>query len=443
MSSKTRNRLLESLRPKIDECVHCGFCLPTCPTYAETGRETESPRGRIYLIKALADGRIDPSEHILAPLDRCLDCRACETACPSGVQYGAILEGARAATESSRSRPPLERFLRWFAFEQILPHRKRLRAALRFGKLLRDAGTLDVLQHTGIESWLPPAARAALQLVPAGVDTRRTFADEMAKRGRDRDLQPILPLRGTVALLHGCIMDLTHTEVHRASASVLRANGFAVRPVPAQTCCGALHVHAGRPATARRLARANGLAFQSAAVDAVIVNASGCGAQLHEYPELLRGDDLSYATACWTSQVTADLAAFLDDRGLRPPPRPVRRIAVYDAPCHQFHAQRVTEAPLRLLRAIPGLELRELEESEWCCGSAGIYNLTQPAMADRLLDRKIAHLRASGADLVVTSNPGCQLQLQLGIHRHGLNIEVEHLATTLARAYLPPDGAAR
>ena len=432
---------LSVLQREIDECVHCGFCLPTCPTYAETGREADSPRGRIYLIQALAKGTLQPGENVLTPIDRCLECRACETACPSGVRYGAILEGARAATEPHRTRSPFARFLRWLGFEAILPRRTRLRWALRAAAILRESGLPEVLERSGWTAWLPGGTVAALSFAPRIRETRETFGDQLARRGPTRDLPARPPQRGVVALHHGCVMDFTMSQVHHDTADVLRANGFAVRPVPKQACCGALHVHAGRPETARRLARDNVFAFHSAAVDAIITNASGCGAQLHEYAELLQHDLLAFSAAQWAGEITRDFAAFLEVQGLRPPTQAIPRHAVYDAPCHQFHAQGVDQAPLRLLRAIPGLTLKELEESEWCCGSAGIYNLTQPELANRLLDRKLDHIEAAGVDLVVTSNPGCMLQLRLGIARRHLPIEVQHLATVLAQAYGQPGAA--
>ncbi|MGE3850398.1 MAG: (Fe-S)-binding protein [Planctomycetota bacterium] len=423
--------LREQLSSRLAECVHCGFCLPACPTYRELGTEMDSPRGRIHLVRALSDGRITPTADVQRHLDGCLDCRACVTACPSGVDYGTIIEDARGLMEPSRAptRRWWVRALRRVAFRWLLPHRRRLALV---------AGALRLWQRSGLESAV--RALGLVTLAPRRLQQMERIAPRIDGRAYSLDAPPRLPAspprRGRVALFSGCIMDHTMAGVHHATARLLARNGYDVVRVDAQTCCGALHVHNGDAPTARMLAARNVDAFARARVDAVVVNSSGCGAQLAEYPHLLAGTPRE----AFARELTArceDLTSFLVRTGLRPLPPPVpgarSLVVAWDAPCHLLHAQRVEQPPLELLRAVPGIRVVPLPESEWCCGSAGIYNITQPEMSQRVLARKLDQVLAvaPALDVLVTANPGCELQLRAGLVQRGSRIRVMHIAALL------------
>lgn len=472
MTSDSKNDLAENLtriRSEIDACVHCGFCLPTCPTYAELGTEMDSPRGRLYLIRALQESRIQPTEPVLRHLDRCLDCRACETACPSGVEYGHILEHTRAALERVRPRSRRSRLIRWFALQKLLPNRHRLSEARR---------ALEIYQRSTLLGWM--RGRGWMRLLPASMQRAESLAPRIHGRpfaeGRALRFDPAGRPRGLVGLFTGCVMDQTMGDTHRATARLLTRHGYAVLAVSGQTCCGALHVHNGDPDTARALLLQNARAFAQAGVDRIIVNSAGCGAQLREAPGLFQHlnpiavhplepepsssranadrpdrahsgsasahrealDDLRSIEAL--ARRSIDLTAFLAEVGFQPPrardpETEARRRVVYDAPCHLHHAQKVTESPLELLRALPGIELLPLTESDMCCGAAGIYNLVQPSLSRRLLERKVDHILASGADVVVTANPGCLIQLEAGLRARDSRIEVRHIADFIDGEY--------
>jgi len=396
---------------KLRACVHCGFCLPECPTYQETGRETDSPRGRLHLIDALARGRIEPVPVVLGHLDACLDCRACETACPSGVAYGAVIERTRGHLDRVRPRTLVARAVRRVALRWLLPHRRRLALLAAPLRLLARPGVRRAVDRLGRLGALAPTA------------VGRPFSS-----GAPEVVPATAPHRGRVGLLLGCVMDAVMAPVHAASVRLIAGAGFDVHLPRAQTCCGALHLHGGDRAFAARLAARNVAAF--AEVDEVVVNAAGCGSAMAEIGELL-GEAPPFRVS--------DLATFLDRVGLPPLTTPVRRRAAWDAPCHLLHAAGVDAAPLRLLDAVPGLERVPLLGADRCCGSAGIYNLTHPEMADRLLARKLDEIAATGADLVVTANPGCQMQLDAGLRLRGAAVEVRHLAEVLAAALATPN----
>ncbi len=417
----------------INACVHCGLCLSACPTYRETGLEQYSPRGRIYLMKAVADGRIGmESEVFQEQMGACLNCRACEAVCPSGVLYGQILESSRTQIEQARSggrlapHPWPVRLLRFGAFGILF---RRLSLFRLFSRLMwlyqksgaqtlaRRSGLLQALQLNETEALLPPISDRFS--VPQG----QTFPAE----GHERF---------TVALVTGCIMSTAFAEVHEATIRVLRKNGCTVILPPAQGCCGALHAHGGDLEGARALARRNIAAFEGLGLDAIIVNAAGCGSTLKEYGHLLH-DDPQWASragrfAARVKDVTEFLAAIdLNVADLRP----LNVTVTYQEPCHLAHAQRISAQPRMLLRAVPGLTLREMQESSLCCGSAGIYNVTRPEMAARLGERKLEHAAATGADIIVTANPGCHLQLESGLRRRGSATRVRHIVEVLDEAY--------
>lgn len=406
------------LKDRMDECVHCGMCLPTCPTYAELGTETDSPRGRIWLVRAVAEGRAEPTPALLAHLDGCLDCRACETACPSGVRYGEILEGARAELEPARRRPARARLLRRFALRSLLTNGSRLTGAAR---LLR---ALDRTGLRGLAAALPTRLGELARLAPR--PDGPPFSTSVPSR-----IEAVPPVRGTVALFTGCVMDRAMAGLHHATARLLARNGFAVLVPKDQGCCGALHVHHGDPETARELTRRNVRAFAAAGADRVLVNSAGCGAQIAEAERLFPDDAAAARRAGELAARTEDVLVFLAREGLREPPPALRARAVYDEPCHLLHAQGISAAPKALLAKIPGLTLLPLPEADFCCGSAGVYNLTQGEMSRRLLDRKMERVVATGAELLITANPGCLLQLRAGAEARGLPLRVAHVVSLL------------
>ena len=416
------------------QCVHCGLCLPSCPTYAELGQEPDSPRGRIYLIKALADGRIELSDSAAEHLSLCLGCRACESACPSGVQYGHLIEAARAELEVRRPGSVLRRWIRRAAFEGLLPHPALLRAV---------AGLLRFYQRSGFQRLV--RASGVLRLLPATLAASEALLPPLPPAGRRGSLPEVTPARGTrrsvVGLLHGCVQDAVFRPHNEATIRCLARQGAEVRVPRAQRCCGALHAHAGDPETARTLARDTIAAFEAAAVEAVVVNAAGCGAHMKAYGHLLRGDPAWAARAAAFARKVVDVTEFLTRAPLVGPIGPLPLRATYHDPCHLAHGQKVRGEPRALLRAVPGLELVELGEAEMCCGSAGIYNLTEPVMARRLLERKMTHVEATGAATVVTANPGCILQLAAGLRARGRDAEVLHIVEVLDRAYAAAERA--
>ena len=423
-------------------CVRCGLCLPHCPTYLETLRETSSPRGRIHLIQAVSQGRLGvTSPGFVGQMYQCLDCRACEDVCPSGVQYGRLVETARAQIERARPRPLAQRLLRWFVFGVLFQDIRLFRAVNRLlgfyqrsgaQWLARRLGVLKLLRLQKAESLLPSLPVRFVR--PRGQIIAPTWT---------RDGQP----QARVALFAGCVMSTAFAETDRATTRVLAANGCEVHLPAGQGCCGALTIHAGELDRARVLARRTIAAFERletmTPVDAIIVNAAGCGAALKEYGHLLRDDQQFAGRAGAFSAKVKDVTEFLGDleqRGtLNKPMRPLNLTVTYQEACHLAHAQRITQQPRRLFQAIPGLRLVEMDESALCCGSAGIYNLTQPEMSRRLLARKMRHVLATQAEVIVSTNPGCILQLQAGVRAAGAPVRVMHLVDLLDAAYAAGD----
>ncbi len=408
-------------------CVHCGLCLQSCPTYLATGLETESPRGRIHLVTALLEGRIEPTDNVFRHLDLCLACRGCETACPSGVPYGRIIETARASLRPVRRQGIGSRLLDWLIFTELLPHPGRLRALAAGLRAYQRSGLRALVQTSGLLDRLSPrlaqAERALPDIPPRFFEPRRAVFPALGER------------RGRVALLRGCVMPFLYGDTHAATLRVLARNGIETVVPPEQRCCGALNVHAGERAVARALARRNVDAFLAAGVEAVVVNAAGCGSTVKEYGELLRDDPAYAERAARVAAMTRDITEYLAEIGLRPGLGPLRRRVTLQESCHLVHAQRVKAAPRALLAAIPGLELVDMAHPDLCCGSAGLYSVFQPEMSLRLLDDKMADIAATGADTIVTANPGCMLQLAFGARRAGLRTRVDHVVDLLDEAY--------
>ncbi len=408
----------------ISACVHCGFCLPTCPTFAVLGVEMDSPRGRIRLMKTVWEHRLGAEapgfeDHI----SKCLDCRACETACPSGVEYGKLVEGARSQIVVARPRSPIERLIRTAAFEWLLPHRRVLGAFATLSIAAKRLGMGSVLRATR----LGVARRIAdlLELLPDRATATPSPATSVASGDK----------RGRVAMLEGCVMGSVFGDTNAATARVLARNGVEVVATVDQTCCGALHAHAGERELARDLARRNIAAFERVAADAVIVNAAGCGAAMKEYGWLLKDDPTWSARASAFASKVKDATEYLGDLGMSQTPGTLRGRVTWDDPCHLLHGQKIGKQPRALLAAIPGLDVVALDEADWCCGSAGTYNVTQPDLARSILERKIANIVRTGADTVVTANPGCLMQIQSGLRQAGSGVRVVHLLDLLDQAY--------
>jgi len=404
----------------IDKCVHCGFCLPVCPTYVLWNEEMDSPRGRIYLMKMVADGTANINETWVNHFDACLGCMACVTACPSGVEYGKLIEATRAQIERRYTRPAAEKRFRRLLFS-IFPRPDRLRALLLPLRLYQKAGLQSLVRRVGVPKLLPARFRAMEALLPQ-VPAQETLPELIPAQGERRR---------RVGLLLGCVQRVLFPQVNAATARVLAAEGCEVVAPKAQPCCGALLVHAGEEEQAVQLARQTIAAFEKAQVDAVIVNAAGCGSNVKEYGHLLR-DDPEYAERAKAFAAKCrDVSEFLSELK----PRATRhalplRVAYHDA-CHLQHAQGVRLQPRTVLGRIPQLELLEIPEAAICCGSAGIYNLVQPEAATELGDRKASHIAALEADIVVSANPGCLLQLQSALARAGRKLPVRHFIELL------------
>ncbi|HEY7038432.1 MAG TPA: heterodisulfide reductase-related iron-sulfur binding cluster [Methylomirabilota bacterium] len=412
----------------VDRCVHCGLCLAYCPTFSELGTEMDSPRGRIVLVKSLAEGRIRLTDSAVAHLDLCLGCRACETVCPSGVPYGQLIEAARAEIERQRPGGLLRRLFRWTNFSLLLAHPRLLRLAAAGLRFYQVSGLRALLRTSGL-----------LRLLPASLRHWEPLLPELPPAAARAPLPEVTSAHGArrarVGLLTGCIQQVAFGPQNRATARVLARNGAEVVAPRAQTCCGALHAHAGEHATALDLARRTIEVFEQANVEAVIVNTSGCGAHMKSYGLLLAGDPAWRERAVRFAARVRDISEFLAEEPLRGPLAPVTRTVTYHDPCHVAHGQKIRMQPRALLAQVPGLRVVELKESDWCCGSAGTYNLTQPEMATRLQERKIAHVRATGADAVVTANPGCIIQIAQGLAAKGSPVHVLHIVEILDQAY--------
>jgi glycolate oxidase iron-sulfur subunit len=398
-------------------CIHCGLCLSSCPTYLETGNENDSPRGRIYLMRAVQDGRLPVAGTAVRHIDLCLGCRACEAVCPSGVPYGDLLEHTRDHVEKNYSRPIFQQFLRRIVIEKIFPFPGRMRAALlpaRFAKWTR------------LEKILPGFAREALSLVPA--DARGAVLPEISPATTQ-------PRKGRVGFIRGCVMNVMFGPTNLNSIRLLNAAGYDVVTPGAQECCGALYAHSGNMERARQCARANIAAFEQLDCDAIIINAAGCGSSLKEYGNWL-GDDPAKKFGAKVKDLTEWLVSsgFLSTARIN---QSSGRVTYHDA-CHLAHAQRITQQPRDLVKAVAGKTFVDLPEADVCCGSAGTYNLTEPAMAERLQRRKTGNILKTGADLVITSNPGCMLQIRAGLEKAGSRAQVMHIADYLAQAIQPP-----
>ncbi len=417
----------------VQQCMHCGMCLPTCPTYMETKRERNSPRGRISLMRSIADGGLPVTREFADEMYYCLGCLACETACPAGVQYADLFETARAEIERTGAASGMERsFWRWLVLRVLFMHPEMLRHVGRAMWLYQGSWLEKFLRENNFFD-LMPAHLAKLE--PQTPVIAERFSDDLI----DNVERPVAaPPKYRVALLTGCVQDLVFSDVNRDTADVLLANGCEVITPRAQHCCGSLHAHNGAVDLARELARQQIDSMELDQLDAIITNAGGCGSHLKKYGHLLHDDPL-YAdrAAQWDSKVK-DIHEWLVQTGFRKPTAGCGlATTTYHESCHLCHGQKVVSQPRAVLNAIPGLKVVELPESNWCCGSAGIYNITQPEQSAKLLDRKLTNVEKTKAPAVATSNPGCHLQLQNGLKGKGSAScqTVTQPVTLLARAY--------
>lgn len=445
----------------IRQCIHCGFCLPTCPTYAVLGVEMDSPRGRIYQMQAVADGRLEVSQDFVEHMYCCVGCRACETACPSGVQFGKLIEAAReqiqieelnqppqiangahdtsvptTTPEPTTLQPSLaEKLLRRFFFDILLPSRTML--SLVFGglKLYQRSGLQTLTHKTGlldVANNLPTPFQGRLKLPEALMDDARgdVFPDLLP------EITPAIgQKRYRVGVISGCIMDQVFHDINQATIRVLAANGCEVVTPPQQGCCGALHVHGGEAEHGRELARRNIDIFEQYDCDLIIINSAGCGSTLKEYHHLLR-DDPHYARRAEAfSKKVKDVSEFLASIEINREMGKVNYTVAYHDACHLAHGQKIKQQPRQMLKSIPGLKLVDLKEADWCCGSAGVYNITNQEMANQLLERKMNNIAVTGANVIATGNPGCMMQIAMGMRQRGLPMTVKHPVELLDEAY--------
>ncbi len=414
----------------VQQCMHCGLCLPTCPTYAATKVERHSPRGRISLMRAIADERLEMSKTFAEEMYFCLGCLACMTACPAGVNYAELFEHARAEAESSGVlKSPKRNLIRALAIRWLFMDLNHLRLVGRMLRLYQQLGLQTLVRQSGVLKLLPKRLRELEAFTP---DIQPKFSAQL--------IPPFTPAFGRkkyrVAMLTGCAQDLIFSDVNRDTVDVLARNGCEVVTPPKQLCCGSLHAHNGEWGMAQELARKQLDQFPPDQFDAIISNAGGCGSHMKHYHKLL-ADDPAYRdrAVLWDKKVK-DIHEWLIEIGVQPPANhALPQVVTYHESCHLAHGQKITAQPRQLLNLIPNLKLVELPESTWCCGSAGIYNIVQPEMANQLLDRKLKHIQFTGAAIVANGNSGCLLQLVNGMKQKGLNVRVVHPVTLLAEAY--------
>lgn len=407
------------------DCVHCGLCTAACPTYVETGNENDGPRGRIYLMRGVTDERLELTHEVRRHLELCLDCRACETACPSGVQYGKLIEPFRVAMEQTgEGKKKSSDWFHQLILFRLFPYPGRMRLALapaRIAQLLR----LDrLLVATRLIRLLPPRVQRLVEMLPPLGKSLPQLPEFLPAIGARR---------ARVALFTGCVSDVMFRHTNWATARVLQQNGCDVLVPRTQACCGAIHFHAGSSEPAREFADRNVAAFDVDDVDAVIVNVAGCGAMLKDYGHHWHDSDQPAREKL--AHKIKDISEFLDTLGLVPPKGEIRAVATYHDACHLSHAQKIKEPPRRLLAQIPGLELRDLPETDLCCGAAGTYNLTEPEMAGRLSRRKLENILSTGAQVIITGNAGCLLQIAREARSQGEKLRVVHPVDLLDLSY--------
>ena len=408
-------------------CIHCGFCLQACPTYVETGLETESPRGRIALMKAANEGRIAITPSVVRHWDLCIQCRACEVACPSGVPYGRLIEATMAQVESKRRMGFLSRLVSHVTLRQVLPRQGRLALLVNGLRLYQRSGIQAALRRTRL-----------LRLVPGALEELERSLPRLPSssfKARGQVIPALGETRARVALLSGCVMPLVNGPQMDAVTRVLARNGCEVVVTRGQVCCGALNAHVGDLETARRLARQNIDAFLDAGVEAVVVASAGCSSRMKEYGHLMRNDGEYAERARRLGEMVKDVHEFLVDIEFEPPRAGLDRRVTYQDSCHLSNSQGITQQPRELLRSIPELQLVELPDGSGCCGAGGTYTITEREFSMRVLDSKMRAIIETGADTIATANPGCLLQLRYGAQREALPVDVCYVTDLLDEAY--------
>ncbi len=435
-------RALAAEEDKLLACIHCGLCLEACPTYVHTGDENDSPRGRLYLMRAVKEGRLGATSWTFTRhIDRCLGCRACESACPAGVEYGHLLEAARSDIMAHREPKSLPGRLLRLALQHLWPHPARLRFALGLARLVRDAGVPRLLLRTKAARLVAPRLEFALALLDSSAPA--PIREERQERGAAADsavdnfnARPPHPAAYRALLFTGCVTEGLFARVNRATARVLETNDCAVSAPSEQACCGALHAHAGELEGALALARRNIDAFAGDESGPIITNAGGCGAMLVSYGQLLAGDKDYAARARVFSARVRDVGQQLQTTGVRRGARLGSTRVTYDASCHLLHGQRASNASLGMLQAaVPELHFVPLMESDVCCGGAGVYNLVEPELSARVLAEKLAHIKQTGAEVLATGNPGCHMQISAGARLSGISIRVCHPVELVDESY--------
>lgn len=414
----------------IQKCMHCGLCLPSCPTYALTGLEKSSPRGRIRMMKAVSDGEMAFTDGFVNEMNFCLDCQACETACPAGVQFGILVESSRDQISKHRVEPWITRVLKRFLLAKLFANRKRITFVAKLLWFYQVSGLDRCVKKSGLLRLLSEHVHEIQFLVPrvARISSSRLIMNLHRSTAKTEY---------RIGFLTGCIMDVAFADVNLDTVELLTHHGCEVVTPKAQKCCGSLLAHNGDFDTAKDFARENVRAFSGLDLDAIVMNSAGCGAFMRQYGVLLKEDPEYAAPAEEVAEKVRDISEFLFETGFQANgnsrnPYRSKRVTYHDA-CHLVHSQRIGEQPRKLIKSVPELEYVELPESTWCCGSAGIYNITHFDEASLLLDRKISNVRKINPDVIVTGNPGCMLQIGYGLRKAGMKTEIVHLATFLRR----------
>ncbi|WLD94447.1 (Fe-S)-binding protein [Alkalihalobacillus sp. AL-G] len=408
------------------DCVHCGMCLESCPTYLETGQEQHSPRGRVHLIKSVAEGKLEVNEQFMDPVFQCLDCRACTTACPADVDVGGLIEEARGQVRQAIPLKGMKRAVSHFFLKDLFPHKNRLNAVGGMLKFYQKSGLQQVVRKSGVMKVMPDHLVEMESIMP-------TIGTPVQKKYKDVD---VIPAKGQpkarVAMLTGCIMDVMFSDINESTINVLTHNDNEVVLPKNQTCCGALHIHAGDRETGKRLAKQNIEAFNDA--EKVIVNAAGCGCALKEYPELFRNNPEWKEKAEDFANKIEDISKYLYDTGYEKPKSELNKRITYHDACHLAHGQGIRHQPRQLLNDINGIDYVEQRNADTCCGSAGIYNITNPEMAGAVLERKIENV-PQDVEMISMGNPGCMLQMAIGVQKYGRRAEIVHTVQLLDWAY--------
>ena len=439
LGSDTNNSSQLKLDPRTYDrsldCVHCGLCLPACPPYTQNGLEADSPRGRIILMRGLADGRIDPSETVVKHLDLCLDCRACETACPSGVVYHEIVEESREKLVHLRPKSLVDKML-GLVFYHVFPYPLRLKIVMLPARISQKIGLWQLFRRSPLTKFLPPQLDKMQQMLP---EKGPLWESKLAKRYPAN--APDGKKRATVGFFAGCVGNVLYQDVNRDSIALLQHAGCDVIVPNSQTCCAAIHYHGGKTKTATKMAVTNINAFLDATenVDYIVNNIAGCGAMLHDYPHLLRDNEKHLGRAKQFKEKLRDISEILLDLEMTEPEYPVNETITYHDACHLAHAQGVKDPPRELLNRVQGLTVKPLPEADICCGAAGTYNLSQPKMAVDLAERKINNIKSTGATICAMGNVGCAMQIQSEADRMGVDIKVVHPVNILRQAYLGSD----